>query len=130
MCPAGIRSVYIERPSGPFDTPGFQLVATLYDGKQAYTERLVIIETEAAEAGGGGGVRIEGQSNPVFGGTMFAAAASFASTVRHSGATIIAPHTPSTSTEACLPGQYAWDANYAYVCVAASVWKRTALERW
>ena len=108
-----------------FDTPNFELVATFHDSTQSFVEALVILE-----ASRGGGVRITGWANPVIEGTMFAGAASFSSTVRHAGATIIAAHTPASSSEVCLAGQVAWDASFHYVCIAANVWKRTALESW
>jgi hypothetical protein len=69
-------------------------------------------------------------SDPVIEGTIAAQAATFGSTVRMSGATIIARHTPASSSEACLAGQVAWDSSYHYVCVAANQWKRAALESW
>jgi hypothetical protein len=37
---------------------------------------------------------------------------------------------PTTSTTTGTPGQYSYDANYFYVCVATNVWKRTALTTW
>jgi hypothetical protein len=40
---------------------------------------------------------------------------------------VVALHTPASSHEACTPGQFADDANYHYVCVAANTWKRVAL---
>jgi hypothetical protein len=40
---------------------------------------------------------------------------------------IVALHTPASSSEACTAGQFADDANYHYVCVAANTWKRVAL---
>ena len=129
-CPRGISGVNIERPSGPFDTPSFELATTLHDGTQPFTAGLVVLagqpETE------GGGVMLVGltTTNPVVEGTIAAQAATFGSTVRMSGATIIARHTPTSSSEACLTGQVAWDESYHYVCVASGQWKRTALESW
>ena len=127
-CPQGVRTASIERPSGPFDTPGFELVATLFDGTQTYSEGLVTLMNQPLAEGGG--VRIEGLNNPVIEGTIAAQAATFASTVRMSGATIFATHTPASSSEACQAGQVAWDEAYVYVCVAANKWKRTALASW
>lgn len=36
-------------------------------------------------------------------------------------------HTPATSSEACVAGQFTDDANYHYVCTAPNTWKRVAL---
>ena len=36
-------------------------------------------------------------------------------------------YTPASSTAACTAGQFADDANFHYVCVAANTWKRVAL---
>lgn len=38
--------------------------------------------------------------------------------------------TPATATSFGNQGDIAWDANYVYVCVAPSQWKRTALASW
>jgi len=38
--------------------------------------------------------------------------------------------TPASSTAACTPGQFAFDANYIYTCVAANTWRRTATAGW
>jgi hypothetical protein len=35
--------------------------------------------------------------------------------------------TPASSSAACAAGDFADDANYHYVCVGASTWKRIAL---
>jgi hypothetical protein len=40
------------------------------------------------------------------------------------------PRTPSSSSEACNQGEISWDANYVYVCVAASTWRRSAITAW
>lgn len=37
---------------------------------------------------------------------------------------------PSTSSSAGLPGDFAWDTNYIYLCVATNTWKRTAVSTW
>ena len=51
-CPRGVNGVNIERPSGPFDTPGFELATTLYDGTQPYAAGLVVLGGQPqAEAG-------------------------------------------------------------------------------
>ncbi len=41
-----------------------------------------------------------------------------------------APTVPATAGAAGRVGQTAWDANYFYLCVAASTWKRVALATW
>lgn len=38
--------------------------------------------------------------------------------------------TPATAGAAGVAGQIAWDANYIYVCVGASQWKRAAIATW
>ena len=131
--PSGVREAYhpkIEASCGPFDTPGFELVTTLHDGTQPYAAGLVVLGGQPQAEGGG--VTIAGltTASPVIEGTIAAQAATFGSTVRMSGATIIARHTPASASEACLEGQVAWDASYQYVCVATNKWKRAALESW
>ena len=37
---------------------------------------------------------------------------------------------PSTSTDAGLPGQMAWDASYFYLCTGTNIWTRTRLSSW
>lgn len=37
---------------------------------------------------------------------------------------------PASSSAACLPGSWAVDANWFYVCVAADTWRRAALGSW
>jgi len=37
---------------------------------------------------------------------------------------------PSTATSTGVAGQYAYDTNYFYVCIATNTWKRTALVTW
>jgi len=37
---------------------------------------------------------------------------------------------PATATSTGVPGQWAADANYHYVCTATNTWKRTALSTW
>jgi len=37
---------------------------------------------------------------------------------------------PSSSSDAGIPGQTAYDDNYLYVCTASNTWKRTVLEDW
>jgi hypothetical protein len=43
---------------------------------------------------------------------------------------VTTPHTPATSFEPCDAGTIAWDANFVYVCVAPSTWRRSALVAW
>lgn len=38
--------------------------------------------------------------------------------------------TPSSASDAGNQGDFCWDANYFYVCVATDTWKRTALASW
>ena len=38
--------------------------------------------------------------------------------------------TPSNSTAACTPGQFAFDASYIYTCVATNTWRRAATASW
>jgi len=37
---------------------------------------------------------------------------------------------PASATTPGAAGQIAWDANYLYICTAASTWKRAALSNW
>lgn len=37
---------------------------------------------------------------------------------------------PSTSTDTCSAGMFAWDASYIYVCTATDNWERTAVAAW
>lgn len=39
-------------------------------------------------------------------------------------------YTPPSSSSACAVGDFANDANFHYVCVAANTWKRAALSSW
>ena len=34
---------------------------------------------------------------------------------------------PATSSSAGVPGQWAYDASYVYICTAANTWKRVAI---
>lgn len=43
---------------------------------------------------------------------------------------ISAPTVPSSSSDACSTGQVAYDASYAYFCVATNTWKRASLSTW
>ncbi len=38
--------------------------------------------------------------------------------------------TPSSASDACITGTYAWDTDYLYMCVATNTWKRAALSTW
>lgn len=38
--------------------------------------------------------------------------------------------TPESATAAGLQGEFAWDENYVYVCVAPNTWRRSALSAW
>ncbi|HTF96208.1 MAG TPA: hypothetical protein VL995_08755 [Cellvibrio sp.] len=38
--------------------------------------------------------------------------------------------TPQTSNSPGIKGEFAWDENYLYTCVATNTWKRTALSTW
>ena len=37
---------------------------------------------------------------------------------------------PSTTASTGVSGQFAFDANYLYVCTAANTWRRTGLSGW
>jgi hypothetical protein len=37
---------------------------------------------------------------------------------------------PALSTSAGTPGQYSYDSNYFYICVAANTWRRVAVASW
>jgi hypothetical protein len=37
---------------------------------------------------------------------------------------------PASSTSACTAGNWSYDTNYFYVCVATNTWKRSALSSW
>jgi hypothetical protein len=37
---------------------------------------------------------------------------------------------PATSSSSCAIGNWSYDANYIYVCVAANTWRRSALSSW
>ncbi|WP_116364405.1 hypothetical protein [Parahaliea mediterranea] len=39
-------------------------------------------------------------------------------------------HPPASASAPGQPGEYAWDADYEYRCVAVDTWKRTALSTW
>lgn len=39
-------------------------------------------------------------------------------------------HTPSSSSDTCRTGQFAWDASFLYVCKSTNAWIRTALATW
>jgi hypothetical protein len=41
-----------------------------------------------------------------------------------------ATRTPATAAEACNIGESAFDASFAYFCVAANTWKRVAIATW
>lgn len=43
---------------------------------------------------------------------------------------ITSPSVPAASSTACAKGQVAYDASYAYFCVATNTWKRAALASW
>ena len=38
--------------------------------------------------------------------------------------------TPASANASGRQGQICWDANYLYICVAPSTWKRVALQSW
>lgn len=38
--------------------------------------------------------------------------------------------TPASATAAGVQGEFAWDANYLYICVATNTWKRVAVSTW
>lgn len=38
--------------------------------------------------------------------------------------------TPSSSSAACSIGQFAFDSNFSYWCVAANTWRRSAISTW
>ncbi len=42
----------------------------------------------------------------------------------------IAEGTPASATSSGAAGTIAWDANYIYICVATSTWKRVAISTW
>ena len=48
-------------------------------------------------------------------------------TVYAKNLSITNPTVPSTATSDGSPGDFAWDANYTYVCVANNTWKRSLL---
>ena len=35
--------------------------------------------------------------------------------------------TPATDTSIGVPGQFAYDTSYLYICIAPNTWKRTAI---
>lgn len=43
---------------------------------------------------------------------------------------ISAPTVPTSSSSTCSTGQVAYDASYAYFCVATNTWKRASLSTW
>ena len=45
------------------------------------------------------------------------------------GATLIetATHTPASSADTGITGQFAWDANYFYICTATNTWSRVVI---
>jgi hypothetical protein len=46
------------------------------------------------------------------------------------GNLVISQHTPSSATDAGVPGTVAWDSDYVYICVAPNTWKRASLGSW
>ena len=43
---------------------------------------------------------------------------------------ILAPSTPSGSTDYGTMGEIRWDSNYLYVAISANTWTRTSLSGW
>ena len=46
------------------------------------------------------------------------------------GNLVIATHTPSSATDAGVPGTIAWDSDYIYICTGPNTWKRAPLAGW
>ncbi|MDP4023717.1 hypothetical protein Q8W71_13860 [Methylobacterium sp. NEAU 140] len=40
------------------------------------------------------------------------------------------PHTPTASTDPCVPGERAWNAAFEFRCIAPNRWRRAALSDW
>jgi hypothetical protein len=51
-------------------------------------------------------------------------------TVNRGNLTVSNGNAPTTAGSQGTAGQFAWDANYVYVCVAANTWKRANLSTW
>ena len=43
---------------------------------------------------------------------------------------IVISKTPASSTASGYTGEFVWDSNYLYVCVATDTWKRIGLSSW
>ncbi|CAN0344523.1 unnamed protein product, partial [Chrysoparadoxa australica] len=41
-----------------------------------------------------------------------------------------ASHTPASAAAPGEPGEFCWDVDFIYVCVAANQWRRSALSAW
>lgn len=46
------------------------------------------------------------------------------------GSVITSTHTPTSSSDTCTTGQFAWDSSFLYQCVATNTWKRGAIGTW
>jgi hypothetical protein len=44
--------------------------------------------------------------------------------------TVTPTHTPSSSSDTGITGQWAWDATYIYICTATNTWKRVTIATW
>lgn len=54
----------------------------------------------------------------------------FSDTVNMPTAILSSPTIPGSAGDAGTAGQVAWDADYIYICVADSTWKRAAISTW
>lgn len=46
------------------------------------------------------------------------------------GNSLITKRTPTSATDVGSIGQWCYDDNYIYVCIATNTWKRSALSTW
>lgn len=42
----------------------------------------------------------------------------------------VRPDIPASATAPGAPGQWTWDEDYIYLCVAQDTWKRVAITTW
>lgn len=75
----------------------------------------------AAPAAIGGGTPAAGTFTAIVGSSLIVAADAFRVTTAK---------TPASAGAAGTQGDICWDANFVYVCVSASTWKRAALSTW
>lgn len=84
---------------------------------------------------GGGALQLVGRSagdtvEIYTGGTILAINVSAAQVTTFSGPTVTPTKTPASAGAAGIAGEWAWDADYIYICIATNTWKRVAVSTW